>query len=67
MEAGRSAWQAQLRRPQRVRRWVIEPGSTMPERAMEASPAAISSASAWWLAAARTVSGWHRFVIPGMS
>ena len=64
---GGSAWQAQLRRPQRVRRWVIEPGSTMPELAMAASSAAIFSASAWWLAATRTVSGWHRSIVPGMS
>ena len=53
--------------PQRVRRSVIEPGSTLPELAMAASSAAIFSASAWWAAATRTVSGLHRFVIPGMS
>jgi hypothetical protein len=62
VQAGRggSAWQPQLGRPQRVRRWVIEPGSTMPVRAMAASSAAMFSASAWWLAATRTASGWHR-------
>jgi hypothetical protein len=67
VQPGGSAWQAQLRRPQRVRRWVIEPGSTMPDLAMAASSAAIVSASAWWLAATRTVSGWHRSVVPGTS
>jgi hypothetical protein len=35
-----------LDRPQRVRRSVIEPGSTMPERAIAASSAAIFRASA---------------------
>src|SRR5258708_14271724 len=51
---GGSARQAQLRWPQRVRRSVIEAGSTMPDRAMAASSAAIFLASAWWLAATRT-------------
>src|SRR5258708_20855608 len=55
---GGSAWQAQLRWPQRVRRSVIEPGRTMPVRAMAASSAAILVASARWLAATRTASGW---------
>jgi hypothetical protein len=50
-----------------VRRSVIEPGSTMPERAMAASSAAIFSASAWWLAATRAVSGWRRPVVLGLS
>src|SRR6266567_712053 len=54
---GGSARQAQLRWPQRVRLSVIEPGSTMPDQAMAASSAAIFWASAWWLAATRTVSG----------
>ena len=67
MQAGRVGVAAAVGRPQRVRRSVIEPGSTMPELAMAASSAAIFSASAWWLAATRTVSGWHRSVIPGMS
>src|SRR5712671_4515282 len=39
----------------------------MPELAMAASSAAIFSASAWWLGAARTISGWHRPGVPGMS
>ena len=64
---GGSAWQPQLGRPQRVRRWVIEPGSTMPVAAMAASSAAILPASAWWLAATRTVSGWHRSFVLVMS
>ena len=67
MQAGRVGVAAQLRRPQRVRRWVTEPGRTMPVAAMAASSAAIFSASAWWAAATRTVSGWHRSVIPVMS
>ena len=69
VQAGRggSAWQPQLRRPQRVRRWVIEPGSTMPVQAMAASSAAILLASAWWVAATRTVSGWHRSFVLVMS
>ena len=64
---GGSAWQAQLRWPQRVRLSVIEPGSTMPDRAMAAISAAIFLASAWWLAATRTASGWHRSRILVMS
>jgi hypothetical protein len=49
VQAGGSAWQPQLDRPQRVRRWVMEPGRIMPVAAMAASSAAIFSASAWWL------------------
>jgi hypothetical protein len=67
VQAGRVGVQPQLGRPQRVRRSVIEPGSTMPELAMAASSAAIFWASAWWLAATRTVSGWHRSFGLGMS
>ena len=51
--------------PQRVRRWMMVPGSSMPVRAMAASSAAILAASAWWLAATRAVSG--RSVISGIS
>ena len=60
---GGSAWQAQLPRPHRVRLWVMEPGRTMPVAAMAASSPAIWRARAWWLAATRTVSGWHGSVI----
>jgi hypothetical protein len=67
VQAWRVAVAGAVAAPQRVRRWVIEPGSTMPERAMAASSAAIFSASAWWAAATRTVSGWHRSGDPGMS
>src|ERR1700746_1602951 len=56
---GGSAWQPQLGRPQRVRRWVMEPGRTMPVAAVAASSAAIWAAWAWWLGSGRTVSGWH--------
>jgi len=49
--AGESARQPHRGCPQRVRRWVMVPGSTMPVAAMAASSAAIFSASAWWPAA----------------
>jgi hypothetical protein len=43
---GGSAWQPQFDRPQRVRRSMSEPGSTLPVRAIAASSAAIFRASA---------------------
>src|ERR1019366_5080102 len=45
----------------------MEPGSTMPERAIFASSAAIWRAWAWWTGATRTVPGWHRSRISAIS
>ena len=67
VQAGRVGVAGAVAAAQRVRRSVMEPGRIMPDLAMAASSAAIFSASAWWAAATRTLSGWHRSVIPVMS